>query len=135
MSKLFFLICLLVVYSTTMMAEPLFLVMLQTAPAITPDFLIAVLMPLLVWLATWFVNWLKTKLGPGGFSGTVLVTFVVPVLSWLSAEIFTYLTNYEGSFWGLFGLGLVGTFVNEMVKQWKQSATNSQTPAKADLIG
>ena len=105
------------------------------AYAIEPNQLIAMILPLVVWLSTWFVNSAKDKLGKGGFSGTVLVTFVVPILSWGAAEVFSLLTNYQGNFWALFGLGLLGTFVNEIVKQWKQSATKTQKAAKKELVG
>ncbi len=105
------------------------------AYAVDPNQLIVMILPLVVWLAAWFVNWAKHKLGSGGFSGTVLVTFVVPILSWGAAEIFSLLTQYQGNFWALFGLGLLGTFINEIVKQWKQTAKKVQKPAKKELVG
>jgi hypothetical protein len=108
---------------------------IQATSGLDPNTIITLVLPLVVWIATWFVNWLKVKLGNQGFSGTVLVTLIVPLLSWVSAEIFTYLSGYEGNFWALFGLGLLGTFVNEVVKQWKQTAAKAQTPTKNKLVG
>ena len=102
---------------------------------VDPNEIIVLVLPLVVWLATWFVNWAKAKLGTGGFSGTVLVSLVVPLLSWAAAEIYAYISGSNGNFWTLFGLGLLGTFINEVVKQWKQSATKTQTPTKKELVG
>ena len=121
--------------SFTVVAAAKFPAIIQAAAGIDPNQIIVLILPLIVWLATWFVNWAKSKLGTSGFSGTVLVTLIVPLLSWVSVEIFTYISGYEGNFWGLFGLGLLGTFVNEVIKQWKQSATGNQSAAKKELVG
>lgn len=133
--KRIFLILLLMVYSATLLAAATFPAVIQAATDIDPNSIITLVLPLVVWLATWFVNWAKAKLGQGGFSGTVLVSMVVPLLSWAAAEIYSYLAGVEGNFWTLFGLGLLGTFVNEVIKQWKQSATKTQTAAKKELVG
>ena len=103
--------------------------------ALDPNEFVVMLMPIVVWVATYAANWLKAKLGSSGFSGTVLVTLVVPILSWVAAEIFTLIQGSNGNFWTLFGLGLLGTFVNELVKQWKQTAAKEQTPTKNKLVG
>lgn len=101
---------------------------------ILPDELIALLMPVIVWLATGFVNWLKATLGNSGFGGTVLTTMVVPALSLLLSFLGS-LISPDLSFWQLFALGLLSVFINEVVKQWDQSVKGTQTNANKDLIG
>lgn len=101
---------------------------------VLPEELIAILMPVVVWVASGFVNWLKAKLGTSGFGGTVLVTLVVPilslVLSWLASLILP-----DMNFWLLFFLGLLSVFINEVIKQWQQSLKGQQTKANKNLIG
>lgn len=107
----------------------------ETGTSINPADIIALLVPVVVWLASAFVNWFKAFLGSQGFSGTVLVTLVVPILSFGAAELYSYLAKPDLSFWVIFGLGLLGNFINEVVKQWSQTATKTQTAAKTKLIG
>lgn len=102
---------------------------------ILPDQLVVLFVPILVWLASGAVNWLKAKLAGDGFGGTVLVTLVVPVLSYLASLVVEALAEPQTNFWIMFLLGLVGVFINEMVKQWTQSAKGVQTKAKKQLIG
>jgi hypothetical protein len=101
---------------------------------ILPEQLIQILMPVIVWLAVGFVNWLKATLGAGGFGGTVLVTLVVPLLSLLLTWV-TGLIVPGMDFWGTFFLGLIGVYINEVIKQWNQSVTGVQKSAKKDLVG
>ena len=101
---------------------------------IFPEQLIEILVPVIVWLAAGFVNWLKAKLGTTGFGGTVLITLVVPVLS-LAASYVATLINPELSFLPMFLLGLLSVFVNELIKQWQQSLKKQQTKANTNLIG
>lgn len=105
------------------------------ALAIAPNELIAILMPIIVWLVSALVNWLKSILGTQGFSGTILVTIIVPVLSLVAAWIAELLLKPDLNFWILFGLGLLGVFVNEFIKQWKQTVSGKQTATKTNLIG
>lgn len=90
--------------------------------------LAVIVVPLIVWLAGVIVNWLKVKFtSTGGFGGAIFVTLIVPVLSYLATLIYDLLLNPDLPFLEIFGLGLLGTFVNEIIKQWKQSITGSQT--------
>jgi len=101
---------------------------------ILPEQLIAILMPVVVWLASGFVNWLKATLGSEGFGGTVLVTLIVPLLSLLASWLAGLIVP-DMSFWGLFFLGLIGVYINEVIKQWQQSVTGKQKKVKKNLIG
>jgi len=110
------------------------LVLIIAILGVLPEELIAILMPVVVWLATGFVNWLKATLGNSGFGGTVLVTLVVPLFSLL----FTWVAGLivPGiNFWGAFFLGLIGVYINEVIKQWNQSRLGKQTKANKNLIG
>ena len=101
---------------------------------IIPSQLIEILVPVIVWLASGLVNWLKTKLGVEGFGGTILVTLVVPVLS-LAASYIATLIKPELSFLPMFLFGLLAVFVNELIKQWQQTLKGTQTKADKNLIG
>lgn len=102
---------------------------------IVPNDLVALLMPVVVWLATTVVNWLKSLVTGGGFGGTVVVTLIVPVLSLATAWIADQLLNPGLNFWLLVALGILGTFFNEFIKQWTQTFKGTQTKAATSLSG
>lgn len=102
---------------------------------ILPNDLVALIVPVVVWLATTAVNWVKSKLGTGGFGGTVVVTLIVPALSLAVAWIAQQLLNPGLSYWMLVGLGVLGTFFNEFIKQWAQTFKGTQTSASPKLSG
>jgi hypothetical protein len=104
---------------------------------ISANDLVVLLIPILTFLASGLVNWLKAVVSKneGGFGGTVLVTLIVPILSYVSSLIAEAVTNPSVSFWGMFGLGLASVFVNELIKQWTQTAKKAQTLAKKNLVG
>lgn len=112
----------------------LMIAMIAVIAQVTPNQLIEILVPVVVWVAAGFVNWLKAKLGTSGFGGTVLVTLVVPILS-LAATYLASLINPNLSFWPTFFFGLLGVVINEVIKQWKQTLTKTQTKADKNLIG
>ena len=103
--------------------------------AILPNELVALIIPIVVWLATTAVNWVKSKLGTGGFGGTVVVTLIVPALSLAVAWIAEALLNPGLSYWALVGLGVLGTFFNEFIKQWTQTLKGTQTASSPKLSG
>lgn len=87
-----------------------------------------ILLPIIVWLAGIVVNWLKIKFtSTGGFGGTIFVTLLVPISSYLASLVYDLLLNPDLPFLSLFGLGLLGTFINELIKQWQQSISGNQT--------
>lgn len=102
---------------------------------ILPTDLVALVVPIVVWLATTAVNWIKSKLSSGGFGGTIVVTLIVPALSLAVAWITETLLNPGLSFWVLVALGILGTFFNEFIKQWTQTAKGIQTNASTKLSG
>lgn len=108
----------------------LFLLILA-AIIILPQELVVILTPVVVWLATWAVNKLKAS----GISGFIIVGVIVPLLSASVAWLTGLLLNSGLSFWLLFGLGLLSVFVNEALKQLKQSVQNNQSKATKELVG
>lgn len=112
-----------------------FMVVIGVIAQVLPADFIAMLLPVIVWLATALVNWIKAKLTGAGFGGAFLLTIIVPGLSLLGAWIDTQLLVPDVGFWYLFAYGLLGTFVNEIIKQWSQTLTKTQTPVKSNLIG
>ena len=102
---------------------------------ILPNDLVALIVPVAVWLATTAVNWIKSKLGSGGFGGTVVVTLIVPALSLGVAWIAEALLNPGLSYWMLVALGVLGTFFNEFIKQWTQTFKGTQTSSSPKLSG
>lgn len=102
---------------------------------ILPSELVALIVPVVVWLATTAVNWVKAKLGSGGFGGTVVVTLIVPALSLAVAWITEALLNPGLSYWVLVGLGVLGTFFNEFIKQWTQTFKGIQSSSSPKLSG
>lgn len=102
---------------------------------IVPNDLVVLILPLVVWLATTAVNWIKDKVGSGGFGGTIVVTLIVPILSLLSAWVYQMLLNPSLKFWQLVALGVLGTFFNEIVKQWTQTFKGTQTSSSPKLSG
>lgn len=102
---------------------------------IVPNDLVLLLMPVLVWVATTTVNWLRSKVGSGGFGGTVVITLLVPGLSLLIAWLAEMALNPGISFWLLFAFGILGTYFNEVIKQWTQTFKGEQTRASTSLLG
>lgn len=102
---------------------------------ILPNDLVLLIVPVVVWLATTAVNWVKSKLGSGGFGGTVVVTLIVPALSLAVAWVADALLNPGLSYWMLVGLGVLGTFFNEFIKQWTQTFKGTQTSSSPKLSG
>lgn len=100
-----------------------------------PTEIVAVLMPLIVWLATTTINWIRAKVSTGGFGGLVVVQLIVPILSLLVAWIADYALNPGLSFWLLVALGILGTYLSELIKQWTQSLKGEQTRASANILG
>lgn len=105
----------------------IFISILLVLATILPSDLVVLLVPVITWLATLFVNWLKKILVGDGFGGSIVVTLIVPIFSLLSAYIIDLIANPDQNFWLLFVFGFVGTWVSEVIKQWKQSLTGSQT--------
>lgn len=102
---------------------------------IVPNDLVLLLVPVIVWLATTTVNWLKSKVSNGGFGGTVVVTLLVPLISLAAAWLADMALNPGISFWMLFALGILGTYFNELIKQWTQTFKGEQTRASTNLTG
>lgn len=115
--------------------DTIFLFIAVIAAIIPVDILISILTPIVVYLVTWLINLIKAKISNDtGIMGTILTTFFVPAISALAAWVGT-LIQPDLNYWPLFGLGLLSVFVNEVLKQWKQSGTGEQTPADKKLIG
>ena len=136
-AKKIFLIMLIMLYSATMLVAASFPAFIQTTTGINPNDLILLLVPVITWVASFAVNWLKSVIAKDktGFGGSVLVVMVVPIISFITAFIYDYLANPNLDFWILFVVGLVGVFFNEVAKQWKQSNEGVQKKVKTKLIG
>lgn len=108
-----------------------------TIATILPQDLIVLITPVIVWLATGFANWLKAVLSrdEGGFMGSVLVTMIVPIFTFFAALIVDELAKPDLPFLVTFTLGFAGVFINELIKQWKQTKAGIQTKTKKALIG
>lgn len=100
-----------------------------------PNDIIALLMPVVVWLATTAANWIKEKVTGGSFGGTIVVTLIVPVLSLAAAWVAEQILNPGLDFWVLVALGILGTFFNEFIKQWTQTVKGDQSKAATTLSG
>lgn len=99
-----------------------------------PQDLIVLIAPVIVYLSTATVNYLKHLTGNGGFGGTILTTLIVPLLSLLAAWIVS-LVAPQSNFWITFAIGIAGTYINELLKQWKQTLQQTQTTANKPFIG
>jgi len=99
-----------------------------------PQDLVALFIPIIVYLATALVNFLKKITTSTAFGGSMIVTFIVPILSFVVATIYNYMATPDLNFWIMFLLGFAGTFFKEMLKQWNQSTRGIQTPAKTHLL-
>jgi hypothetical protein len=128
---------LLLLSSAVIITAATFHAFIQAATGINPNDLILLLVPVVTWVASFAVNWLKSVIAKDktGFGGSVLVIMVVPIISFITAFVYDYLANPQLDFWILFIVGLGGVFLNEVAKQWKQSNAGIQQKAKTKLIG
>lgn len=117
------------------MIKLLFIAILTLIASILPQDLVVVFAPLFVWLATTVANWVKAKLGSSSFGGFAVISVLVPGLSLLAAWLTQYLLKPDLTFWTIFGLSLVGTFINEFIKQFAQTVKKVQTYASTKFFG
>jgi hypothetical protein len=90
----------------------------------TIETLILTLTPIVVLLATELV-----KKIPLNFNGISIVLIIVPILSALVAWLGTLIIG-NGDFWLQAGIGLISTFVYEVIRQLK--ANSEQKKIKED---
>ena len=113
----------------------LIFIILQVA---TADFslstIINILMPAIIFFASYLTNLIKAKITGTGIGGTVLVAIIIPLLS-LAIAYIGFLIVPGLNFWLSAGLGLLSVFINELLKQLKQSVNGVQTNAETKLIG
>jgi len=84
--------------------------------------LLTLLTPVLVYLVTALVNWLKPNL-----SGWLIVGVIVPVLSLAGAWIAGLLGSTTGFGWQLL-LNFLAISINEVLKQLKQGVVSRTNP-------
>ena len=79
--------------------------------------LMTYLMPLIVYGVTWLVKIIKPTL-----SGVMIVAVIVPLLSVVGAVVGSFVGSTT-NFWAQFALNFLAIAVNEIIKQFKQTAT------------
>lgn len=93
--------------------------------------LLVLLGPIVVKIATTTANWIKNLIGStGGFGGSVMVILVVPVLSLIVAYLTHLLVEPSFSIWIVFIINLVSVYINEVIKQIKQTSAGIQKKVK-----
>lgn len=120
MRKIFLIILLLAVFiQTDISADQR--VNISVAESLTPSAndVVLALTPLIVYLVTWLVRSVFTKL-----PGWVIITIIVPVVSVLTSWVthLIVIDVYYGFFMQVL-LGLLAVFLNELIKQLKQGNT------------
>ena len=103
---------------------------------ILPQDLVVLITPIIVWLASGAVNWLKAHLTgeEGGFGGLVFTAILVPALSIVATLVMNELVKTDISFILQIVLGTVGVFINEVIKQIKQSKDGTQTKVNKSIV-
>ena len=100
--------------------------------AIQPEQLVVLLVPVVTWLATYLVNWIKANVSISGFNGTTLVVIVLPILNALVAYLSSLLIPGLTFIWA-FLIGLGGVFINQVIKQISQSNQGTQTAVSSSI--
>lgn len=103
---------------------------------IDPQLIAVYLSPILIFLATGLANKLKAWLSKSkfGFSGLTMM-FIVALLSTLSAILVNALLLPGVNIFLLILVNCSGVFVNEFLKQLKQSLQGNQSTAETKLLG
>jgi hypothetical protein len=84
--------------------------------------ILAMLTPIVVWLATLGIKELMAKV-----PSWVITTFVVPIVSILYTLISQWLTTPGMSVYAQAGLGLVGTWLYELIKNIRSATATPPT--------